>query len=812
MNAIVKSEARVPFTDFEIPDVGKFNDLGLLPQGSIDNVVGTFISGGMVYVGLDVSAASTNSGETKVEIDTGVFWRGGPGYALRDVSELDLARYVNLVPDSSKTLSVLIVIDGQEASTTGDITFLDQTRKPADPNAYWPTVDLSGALRVVRTVVPSPVGGTADVQPPDGSYDTSRLLPIARVIVGNTGIVSVAQIKDRQIATLDQLGALVVGLVARAANDELTITGLLSSVSTLTTALRLLQQATQAQITALQQALTALESRQVTAATSSVQTITDIFTDASGLTLQASNPTYAVGTGLTFPKSTVNGSQFFPLVQFAQNVKVISNRYLTVPYNSSGPRGNYGAGGTANFIPMQSLGTWNVPVQTEGFSVARMRYGAAYAAQPTAQLLASGDPTALFAINAGDITYSQNWASWTSYNPELNHQNGYWHDLASRGFWGPRAAGIATGNVFAVDQVMQWDTSFMLLSWGLGTNFGPGDLPDPSTPVRLLICEDLGGYADPNNVIMDITQPWSTGGFYIGGFNMPYPLLIRGGRRYHFVYLTVGNFTVKTVYNAPGGQGGDSTDFDKALQAMLLRSANGAWQQNPTAQVAQVTYTSAVFRPDLLSPIEMNPLALSGGIDTLDVLTPAIVPDGCDLRYGTVPNNSQTYIRLGPISASDPTTNLLAGRPGQVRLFLELVCTTAVAPVLDLQASASGSVGAVSARQAGTLSAESAVRAPVDASNNPLAVTKITRQVTLTGFIAGTHTYTEQLETGAGYTTLTPPTTTGTPVTQADGTTLLTFSWTLAAAVTTFKVKYSGTTTDTTKVFTVSKAITTSTP
>lgn len=786
MNAVVTSEAVVPFSDFEIPDQGKFNDLGLLPQGSIDNLARIFLSGGLVYEGLAVSAASTAAGETKVEIGTGHLFRGGLGHMLREPGELDLASYIRTVPDSAKTLSVLIVVDGAEVATTGDVTFLDQTRKPADPNAYWPTVDLSAPLRTIRTVVPSPVEGTADVQPKDGNYDTTRLLPIARVIVGNTGILSVTQLTGRQAVTLDQLWLTVAALSARADTDELTIAGLQSTVSGLALTFAARLAADEANLTALANRLSALESRTVTTATGSILTIVDTYTDTSGLTL-GDGTGYGVGTGLTFPQSTKNPTTYFPINAYGSNLKLLGGRYLTAPYIEKFVLGQL-ANTDPSRVNMGAEAPWNAALKLEGFGVARTRYGASYPAQAATQLFASGDPARLFAINPGDIVYDPSWQDWRVRNPEFNHGNGYWHDLTSREPWTPRTADGTARNVQAISHPINKPYPEMLTSFIVANgNMDPG-------PCRLLVCEDLNGAPDPSAVLMDVAGYYAQG--YGAGFDFPYPFLRKANKLYHFVLL------------APSG----FFDTNKAGGTPLLHlSPNGSWSPDPNGYGLSCGYKVAQFTQG--APIELNLLFLGGGIDNIDLIAPAIVPDGCDVLYGTIPQGSASYTRFGPIDPANPASNLLAGRPSQLRPFVELIVTAATAPVIDLQASVTGSVGAVSARRGTTLTAESAVRAPKDANGNPLAVSKVTRTVTLVGFNPALHTYSESLETGANYATLTPPTTAGTPTAQADGTTLMTFSWTIAApGVTTFKNKYLGNTSDSAQQFRLSQSITTAAP
>lgn len=786
------SEATVLVNKFQQITSVDLTDSSTIGQATTDNVVASFLAAGQTYTGLGVTIDADATGVTVGSTNSkDMLFNAGGGFPLRSPFEIDLASEINAIPDTVSSQIILIVANGGVSSVTESRTLEDASLKPNNPADLWPTVQQVVTTRVVRACTPSIVLGTIAASNPQPPAYNPLLCLLATVTINKTGVASVTQNTAAQITPLDKLAPLVLALSSRVANDENTLAGLTSTVSGLALTLGARLANDEAALTALAQKLAALESRQVTTNTGSILTVTDYYTDTSGLT-PGDGTGYGVGTGLTFPQSTRNPTTYFPLNAYGSNLKLIGGRYLTAPYTEQLVQTQNNAALYRGFLPMGQQGTWNPTLKTEGFGVARTRYGASYPAQATTQLQASGDPTRLFALNPTDLVYDASWADWRIRNPELNHSAGYWHDLTSRDYWTPRTTeGAALGNLFVVSQVMRGAYPEMMTSY---TVVAPG--PTPQGVGRLIVCEDLNGAPDPSAVMLDLTVSPALGRYAEGWtFVLPYPFLRRPSKTYHFVFATAYPETLEITKGVAA---------NPTYGPLLYLSPNGSWSQDPSGCVLSTLYTSATFSAP--SPIELNLLYLGGGIDNIDLLTPAIVPDGCDTLYGTIPQGSASYARFGAIDPNNAATNLLAGRPSQLRLFLELLVTPSTAPVIDLQASASGNVGAVSARRSNTLSAESPIRTP------SASVTKITRQVTLVGFNPAFHTYTEQLETGTGYATLTSPTVTGTPVPQADGTTLLTFSWTLGSAVPSFKLKYSGTTSDTTQQFRMSQSITTAAP
>ena len=786
--------------------------VGTLAQASTDNVVENCLIDGMGYTGMAVSI----SGVAALTVATGYLIDGGPGYALRDPFVLDLSSVVASVTDATKTAVVFVVIDGDEATIQETRTFLDPSKKPTNPADPWPTITYATGTRVIRTVDVDKVAGAAAVQPQDPVYP-AQLCAIARVVVGNTGIQSVSQITANQITRLDQLVAIVTGLVASTAGYGGAIQGLLSTVAALQKTDTDRFAALTSEIGALQSALTVLGNKVAGigaggTATNNYYTYTETYADASGLTAQPS-PTYSVGGGLGFPSATSTPGAFSPVNLYAGNIAYLGNRYILPAYTevvsservpvNSGAGVNVG-GDPLTGIAFNQMGAFAVPVQMRGFGVERTRYGAPFVAQPAANLLANADPSVLFALHPGDIAYDASWDPWTKNSPELSHQNGYVHDLTSRGYWTTRSPGNAISGLAGIQQFVAPSADQMMTEFDLSVVKGTfGD-------IRMLVCDlQAAAGADFTRVVADVTCPFASidpsadiAGLYgVAAFKMPYPILEKLGKRYAYVFVTNGDHKFRTIGNV---------NYNPALGGGILI---GNSLQSLSTYGIEVGHRKKIASFSSASTdVPLNPLYNGGGTDTVDIITPGIVPTGCDIAY-KLRNTDGTLSALGSITTAAP--NLLAGRPSTVTLTATLTGTGNTAPIIDLGTSVSGTAGGSTAKQAAAIGpVESRVYGIKDASGNAINFAHATRVVTLIGFDPTIHTYSpEQLEVAPGYAAgqALAPTTTSALSKQSDGTYTITFAWTLGTAVAGVKFLMSGSTQDSTRGFksTVTTTLTT---
>ena len=768
-------------------------------QATTDNVVRAFLSAGQGYTGCIVSKNADAKGVTVGTAGStpDILYNLGGGYPLRAPFNVDLSTLINALPDTTTSQRIIIVASGGSSTVTEARTLEDASKQPDNPEDLWPTVTQVITTRIVRSMTVDKVPGVIAISPADPDVNP-LLCKLATVVIDKTGVLSVTQNTALQITTLDQMAVLVKAISDQIAGYQSAINGLQSGLAALQASDAQIFANLQNEIAALTARLNAIQTNQQTVTDGAVLTINEFFNDASNLTPGGA---YSVGSGLGFPTSIANPSEFYPINPNSSLIKIMGGRYLLPAFFTAG-WGPFAAGNeprlAANTCPV-----WNTALKRKGFGVQRTRYGAGYKAQATTQVLASGDPTLLFGINPGDLVYQNSWYDWRQTMPELNHSNGFWKDLTSRGPWTPVSDDGAISGKNAFSQVYRNGYDAMILSLNLDVYKGTrGDL-------RLLVCEELNGGPDPSAVIMDVSLPYASiaNGGAANSFDFPYPVLLKGNTDYHFVVLTDGDHTFGTTGYTPYSGNSNVNMFGPVLT--LTQAGN--WQGVQTGGTVHVMACRVVYANFGTStgPIELNLLYLGGGIENLDFLVPAIVPDGCDISYGITLQGQAAYTRLGPIDPKDPTTNLIAGRPSGIRPFVELGVTTYTAPIIDLQASVSGAAATQASRLATDLRAESVARNPVDANGAAKAVTTVKRKVFLTGFDPNFHTYSESVEFGASYGTVLGPTSYTGPTAQSDGTYLYQATWTLPSAQTSFKNLMLGHTSDTTKQFGLKQALTT---
>ena len=778
MNAIIKSEARVPFRDLEIPDLSKWNNLGLYAQGTTDNVVASFLAGGMAYAGLGVSAASTTAGNVLVNVAPGLFFRAGIGYALRDMAELDLSRFVAQVPDAAKTLSVLIVIDGQEADTNGDEVFLDENREPSDPTLNWPTTDLAAPTMTVRSIVPSSVGGVADVQPQDGAYNTAILLPVARVIIGINGILSVEQITFGQITRLDQMAAIVTALQAQSTDQAAKIAALQAALAGVMATEAAQFAAILAELALLKGLINALQTQAQTAASgapagAATYSDVDFFLDLTKSSPGLAGYSCKIDNGLTFAPANINDIEFsaFPFPNpIGANAQGLPGATLRgtkiVPNFTETP--------VTPFFPPNSrrilvgLGPLPAAGQQRGFGVQRTRFGASYGAASTSEVRKVTDPTTILGLTT---PYQASWGPWASGATEIVRNKSYWRDLTGRDFWtNVIASPLFPSGLKGVCMIVQRRNTKMLNRLAAAIMAGTGD---PN--IRLLIMRvDAAGQPDWTQILADVTS--SVDNIHPGDvtsvleFPMPYPIEQRNDQSYAYVFITAGSHQ---IYLATG----------KTFPGNVLVYQNGSWIPYVSdVNLAIYCYDaefpsieSAVYNDPRIT-VSMGSLNLQGGIADFDAQLSALIPDGCAVDYAF------RYV-------SDPN-NPLVGSPATINLDILLTCNGALAPIVDLAGSR-----IVLSRPSAAFQHESAIFSP-----GFLAKT-FTETVILDGFDPTVHTYGDTLEVGTGLATLTPPDTVPTPVLQPDGSYQVASVWTVPAGALTFRLRRNGARTDPTKTF-----------
>ncbi len=176
--------------------------------------------------------------------------------------------------------------------------------------------------------------------------------------------------------------------------------------------------------------------------------------------------------------------------------------------------------------------------------------------------------------------------------------------------------------------------------------------------VRLLICADLNGKPDLTNTYADVSvvsgASVSSDDGFRDGFVMPAPVLLKGGRTYHFVF-TCGQRQLRFVPAVV--EQGNSSPF--------LAYANGDWAVAAAgARISMLLEFATFANPTITIPLA--PLQIAGGGDTVDfqcVAGPARrlhhrLPDLHRRQVGVARTGAQQHLSAGrqPVERAVPTS------------------------------------------------------------------------------------------------------------------------------------------------------------
>lgn len=765
------SEARVVVGRYQQITSVDLTETSQIAQGSLDNVVETFLGDG--YTGLTVGA---NTAGTGVVVQTGFLAQGGQVYGLPDVFPVDLSSKIASIPDATKTMIVLIVAYGDESQTSETRTFEDASKKPTNPADLWPTVQTYVATRVVRTIDVSAVAGNADVQPQPPAVN-AKLEVLATVVLSQAGIKSVTQSTAGQIVTQQQIAATLSSVNTYVSSLQTVITGLLSSVSALALQLTALNAREQADVVSLQSQINALKTTATAAPTASFTGV-DHFTDLSQSSPTATGYNALVSGGLRFPVAQKTDIPIAAQNPFASVLKQGSGTLLVPSWGAGGigpstgvnTLGGIGFEGAPTF---GQLGFASLPVARRGFPRLRIQSSIGLTTQAAPQVLANGDPSQLFAIDPSTFVYDQtDWGAWQTDTTEIVRQNGFWSTLASRDYWSPIVGAIGnTGGLPIVAQPFKMTSTLMCP--GMFLIFGTyADVP--AANLRILICADNAGSPDLMHTYLDMQTATTAFQAHQLNVNFPVPVLLRSGKTYHLVVTSDNPALTLSMYPTNG------------LPA--LSYSNGSWQVFNSGYGLNVSFGICNFGNGTTITVPLGTLNLATGSDTLDFQFGLLLPEGCSLIIQVLIGG--TWLSLAQVLNS---TYPLSGNPQTVQCQMVLTTNYGVAPIIDT------SVSAARISKAGTaLEHVSSVQTPA------APVTTIHKSVTIDNWVGGAvQTLSAGLRTGPGFTGAPVAPTATKDTSNADGSLTRNWTWSLGAAVPSFEMELDGATTDTTKQYVV---------
>lgn len=255
------------------------------------------------------------------------------------------------------------------------------------------------------------------------------------------------------------------------------------------------------------------------------------------------------------------------------------------------------------------------------------------------------------------------------------------------------------------------------------------------------------------------------------------PTFLRGGERYGYFIVTQHNFQIG-VTDAQGA------DTQGATGQYFYGMNGGTWFAEPSVHLLWRDF-SAVFSKSRVD-VDLQPLGLLGGIQTIDILHEGIIPGSTDLVYAV--QIAGDWRALDP---SDP--NILVTLPPQTPLRVSFVGTPDIMPAVRLDDSIA---------KVGRL----ALAAKHVAANKTVASsTKVFCTLRMRGFDPAHHTVTPKIVRSPGAVVETHDLVA--TRTLADGSVEKFFTFNLAAAMTSYDATIEMVTDSATRPFTVFQSI-----
>lgn len=254
------------------------------------------------------------------------------------------------------------------------------------------------------------------------------------------------------------------------------------------------------------------------------------------------------------------------------------------------------------------------------------------------------------------------------------------------------------------------------------------------------------------------------------------PTFLRGGERYGYFAVTQHDFQIG-ITDAEGAASAGATG------QYFYGMNGGTWFPDPGVHLLWRDFTAVFNRPRV--DVDLQPLGLLGGIQTIDVLHEGVIPGSTDLVYSV--QIAGVWRALDP---SDP--DILAGLPNQVPFRLSFVGTSDIMPIIRLDDSVA-KVGRLA------LVAKHVADQKTVASSDTVVAT-----LRMRGFDAAHHTIVPKIDRGPGTVE-----THDTVVTRtlADGAIEKVFTFNLGAAMTVYDFIIEMGTDAATRPFTVFQSI-----
>lgn len=795
---------------------GDLNSIQTYADKTFSDVVNDLLVSGKGYAGF----LATRDSATTVEVGQGRLYTAGKIFAHDAMSTVSLSSYL---PAAAQRI-VTIVVYGQTIDSEIEPRdfLINVTTRATEPQSVPMVQERVAQVSVV------PGSESADPQRP---AIPEAYVPVADVLMGTAGVISVTMRSDFAVPELDVAKDRLDAITAWQLRVGQILDGLLSDLSTLGRRVDSLPTRSEfadlaAQIASLRLALDELR-RNITASIeadlSVIKAQMKAFADLvagqitaiagslavvkENLDLSDLNSLYGADQFLDALESDPAASGYDALVEegirFPWTATALSTLQLDNPINGSVTMSadglmvpNYtsiealvvgapAANEVVQSIPLADYQFGTHQLIQRSISRTRLRYGSTRNVCTNASFWSGGQ------YNSVTGVFTRNGETF-----EVRDANGnvppavgrnaahawyrvrqFWTDTFDETYWDYQPVistiqGVQIGQTFVNGQA-RYCTG---LSLGL-TQIGP------TGNVTVALCETRAdGTPNPNRVLAQSTLAQANLKRFPEWTLFPIrPTLLKQGGRYGILVITGGAHYIGTV---------SGSNFTSGT---LFFSTDGQYLLGDLTKDMRFKVHVAKFTSTRVS-VELKPLQLAGGIADIDIIAPQIVPDAANLTY-------QVRVDDAWYSIAEMTPDFLTGLPAVLPLRAVMTGTPELMPVIHATDS---QIRVSRAKTAFThISSERTLPSGM--------TTKQVRVVTrLYPFVSAQHTLAVTLLTGAGYATSVSP---AAVVTRQVGSSDRAndvekeFLFTFAAPVAAYKIRIAGSATSAGQLFHVEQRI-----
>jgi len=780
---------------------GDLNSIQDYAARTFEDVVSDLLISGKGYAGF----LSTRDSATTVQVGAGRLYSAGRIFAHDATLSVSLSSYL---PAAAQRIVTLVAYGQTIDSEIEPRDFLiNVTTRATEPQSVAMVQERIAQVSVV------PGSESADPQRP---AIPEAYVPIADVLIGTAGIISVTMRADFAVPELDLAKERLDGITAWQLRVGQVLDGLLSDLATLGRRVDSLPTRAEfadlaAQVSALRKALDELR-RNITASIeadlSVIKAQMKAFADLvagqitaiaanlavvkENLDLSDLNSLYGADQFLTPDESDVAASSYDALVEegvrFPWAATALSTLQLDNPINGSVTMTADGlmvpnytsidalvvgapvANEVVQAIPLADYQFATHQLIQRSISRTRIRYGTTRTVCTNSSFWSGGQynsVTGVFTKNGESFEVRDaNGNIPTAVGRNAAHAwyrvRQFWTDTFDETYWEYQPTistiqGVQIGQTFVNGQA-RYCTG---LSLGL-TQIGP------TGNVTVALCETRSdGTPNPNRVLAQSTLAQANLKRFPEWTLFPIrPTLLKQGGRYGLLVITGGAHYIGTV---------SGSNFTSGT---LFFSTDGQYQLGDLTKDIRFKVHVAKFTSTRIS-VDLKPLQLAGGIADIDILAPQIVPEATNLTY-------QVRVSDTWYSISETTPDFLGSLPAVLPLRSVMTGTPELMPVIH----ATESQLRVSRAKTTFTHVSSERTLPSGMTTTQLRV--VTR---LYPFVSAQHTIAVTLLTGAGYATSVAPAAVVTRAVPSSGRAddvEKEFLFTLGAPIAAYKIRIAG--------------------